>query len=64
MFVCYKDPARNNKKFLVADPSLSCELSAIRILVYVHAGVICVLVGAGFPIFIVLKIKTLVRENR
>ena len=59
MFDCFEDIENNDELVLVSDPSVSCEPSFSRHLVYMHALFAAVFVGAGFPLFSFFKIRQL-----
>ena len=80
MYDCFPDPERidsdgNEQYFLVSDPSVSCELYTIdqwenrwinfsRLMVHIHAGLLSLIVGLGFPTFTAFKIWQLKRANK
>ena len=59
MYDCFPDPKRNDEYYLVSDPTVSCELPVIILIVHIHTGLLSFFVGLSFPIFIAVKISSL-----
>ncbi|GMH52468.1 hypothetical protein TrST_g5616 [Triparma strigata] len=72
MYDCYEDPDRPGSTYLVADPKLKCydinagyiDMSIQRYLLHFVAISIALVVGVGFPYFIVHSIKKLKRSSK
>ena len=64
MFKCFEDPERDNALYLVVDPSVSCEPSLMRKVIRIHAGLISLLVGVGFPLISYLSIRALKKDGK
>ncbi|GMH90014.1 hypothetical protein TrST_g10996 [Triparma strigata] len=64
MYDCFEDPERENGWFITSDPSVSCEPSLKRKIVNIHAGVLSLVVGLGFPLLSFLKIRSLRKADK
>ncbi|GMI10790.1 hypothetical protein TrLO_g15767 [Triparma laevis f. longispina] len=64
MFDCFPDPEREFKLFLTSDPSVSCDPSLERTIIRIHSLALSVLVGVGFPLFSLLKIRSLRKADK
>ena len=64
MYEYFPDPERDFESFVTSDPSVSCEPSLKRTIVNVHAGVLSLVVGLGFPLLSFLKIRSLRKAGK
>ncbi|GMH88492.1 hypothetical protein TrVE_jg6970 [Triparma verrucosa] len=74
MYDCYEDPERPGSTYLVADPKLKCydidsasgetSMSTQRYFIHFVATLITILVGVGFPHFIVSSTRMLQRSSK